>query len=178
MKQRNTGWIALFLAPTCIIFLLIFAIPLVMVFATSLFDYRLLPRTFEFIGFSNFIKLFTQDAKFLPVLKNTVVWIAIHCVLHVALGTVLAFILYKKPHGWKFVRVTYMIPNIISQSAIAMIFLNLYNAQYGALNSLLKAIGLEHGHRFPGCNDDMVHLCWLYHHIGVGPVPEHGRKHY
>ena len=87
MKQRNTGWIALFLAPTCIIFLLIFAIPLVMVFATSLFDYRLLPRTFEFIGFSNFIKLFTQDAKFLPVLKNTVVWIAIHCVLHVALGT-------------------------------------------------------------------------------------------
>ena len=80
MKQRNTGWIALFLAPTCIIFLLIFAIPLVMVFATSLFDYRLLPRTFEFIGFSNFIKLFTQDAKFLPVLKNTVVWIAIYSV--------------------------------------------------------------------------------------------------
>ena len=50
-----------------------------------------------------------------------------------ALGTLLAFILYKKPRGWKFVRVTYMIPNIISQSAIAMIFLNLYNAQYGAV---------------------------------------------
>ena len=65
MKQRNTGWIALFLAPTCIIFLLIFAIPLVMVFATSLFDYRLLPRTFEFIGFSNFIKLFHVFAQFL-----------------------------------------------------------------------------------------------------------------
>ena len=60
-----------------------------------------------------------------------------------ALGTLLAFILYKKPRGWKFVRVTYMIPNIISQSAIAMIFLNLYNAQYGAVNSFLKMIGLE-----------------------------------
>ena len=36
-----------------------------------------------------------------------------------------------------------MIPNIISQSAIAMIFLNLYNAQYGAVNSFLKMIGLE-----------------------------------
>ena len=59
MKQRNTGWIALFLAPTCIIFLLIFAIPLVMVFATSLFDYRLLPRTFEFIGFSNYKTFYT-----------------------------------------------------------------------------------------------------------------------
>ena len=38
---------------------------------------------------------------------------------------------------------TYMIPNIISQSAIAMIFLNLYNAQYGAVNSFLKLVGLE-----------------------------------
>lgn len=143
MQKRNRGWIALFLAPTCIIFLLIFAIPLVMVFGTSLFDYRLLPKTFEFVGLSNFVRLFTEDAKFFPILRNTLLWILIHCVFHVALGTLLAFILYKKPRGWKFVRVTYMIPNIISQSAIAMIFLNLYNAQYGALNSFLKAIGLE-----------------------------------
>ncbi|WP_455582797.1 carbohydrate ABC transporter permease [Dysosmobacter sp.] len=143
MNQKNRGWIALFLAPTCLIFLLIFAIPLVMVFGTSLFDYRLLPKTFTFVGFGNFVKLFTQDTKFLPILGNTLMWILIHCVFHVALGTLLAFILYKKPRGWKFVRVTYMIPNIISQSAIAMIFLNLYNAQYGALNSILKAVGLE-----------------------------------
>lgn len=144
MNKKNRLWIALFLAPTCIIFLLIFAIPLAMVFGTSLFDYRLLPKTFEFVGFANFIKLFTQDAKFLPILGNTVVWILIHCILHVALGTLLAFILYKKPRGWKVVRVTYMIPNIISQSAISMIFLNIFNPQYGALNAFLKMVGLEH----------------------------------
>ena len=56
MKQKNGGWIALFLAPACILFILIFAIPLGMVFVTSLFDYRLLPRTFSFVGFQNFIK--------------------------------------------------------------------------------------------------------------------------
>lgn len=143
MKSKNRAWIALFLAPSCIIFLLIFAIPLVMVFGTSLFDYRLLPKTFEFVGLRNFVQLLTQDSKFLPILWNTVLWILIHCILHVGLGTLLAFILYKKPRGWKFVRVTYMIPNIISQSAIAMIFLNLYNPQYGVINSLLSALGLE-----------------------------------
>ena len=143
MKKKNLGWIALFLAPACLIFLLIFAIPLVMVFGTSLFDYRLLPNTFEFVGLGNFIKLFTQDAKFWGIFRNTLVWILVHCVLHVFMGTLLAFILYKKPRGWKFVRVTYMIPNIISQSAIAMIFLNIFNPQYGALNSILKALGLE-----------------------------------
>ena len=114
-----------------------------MVFVTSLFDYRLLPRTFTFVGFSNFVQLFTEDNRFWPIFGNTVKWLFIHCIFHVTLGTLLAFILYKKPRGWKFVRVTYMIPNIISQSAIAMIFLNLYNAQYGAVNSFLKLVGLE-----------------------------------
>ena len=95
---------------------------------------RLLPRTFTFVGFSNFVQLFTEDNRFWPIFGNTVKWLFIHCIFHVTLGTLLAFILYKKPRGWKFVRVTYMIPNIISQSAIAMIFLNLYNAQYGAVN--------------------------------------------
>lgn len=143
MKHRHQGWIALFLTPTCIVFLLIFAIPLVMVFVTSLFDYRLLPSKFEFIGLGNFIKLFTQDKRFWKIFTNTIVWILIHCVLHVGMGTLLAFILYKKPRGWKFVRVTYMIPNIISQSAIAMIFLNIFNPQYGVLNSILGALGLQ-----------------------------------
>ena len=182
MKQKNGGWIALFLAPACILFILIFAIPLVMVFVTSLFDYRLLPRTFTFVGFSNFVQLFTEDNRFWPIFGNTVKWLFIHCIFHVTLGTLLAFILYKKPRGWKFVRVTYMIPNIISQSAIAMIFLNLYNAQYGAVNSFLKLVGLEitaqlvvrDGNCVPVRHFDLVPVRRIHHHVGPGSVVEHG----
>ncbi len=142
MRQKDRRWIALFLAPTCILFLMFFAIPLCMVFVQSTFDYRLLPSKFEFVGFGNYVKLLTEDNKFWIILKNTLIWIAVHCTGHVALGTILALILYKKPKGWKFVRVVYMIPNIISQSAIAMIFVNMFNPQYGALNAFFKAIGL------------------------------------
>ena len=143
MRKRERKWIVLFLIPACLLFAVFFAAPLIMVFGQSLFDYRLLPSKFEFVGFGNYVKLFLKDAKFLPVMKNTILWILIHCIGHVALGSGLAFVLYKKPKGWKFVRVVYMIPNIISQSAIAMIFVNLYNPQYGAVNQILKAIGLE-----------------------------------
>lgn len=108
-----------------------------------MFDYRLYPNRFEFIGLENFKELLTDDPAFIQSLINTIVWIFIHCILHVFLGTLLAFILYKKPFGWKFVRVSYMIPNIISQAAIAMIFLNIFNPQFGAVNSLLGLIGLE-----------------------------------
>ena len=143
MRKKETPWIILFLLPACLLFLLIYAIPLCMVVGGSFFDYRLMPKTFAFNGLGNYIQLFTNDKNFWTVFVNTLKWLLIHCVFHVALGTMLAFVLYKKPHGWKFVRVVYMIPNIISQSAIAMIFLNMYNPQYGALNAILKAVGLE-----------------------------------
>lgn len=141
--KRNKFWMAAFLAPAVILFLLIYAIPLVMVFGTSLFEYRLMPNRFQFIGIQNYINLLTNDAVFKQAFVNTVIWILIHCVLHVFLGCLLAFMLYKKPKGWKFVRVSYMIPNIISQSAIAMIFVNVFNPQYGVVNSILGSLGLE-----------------------------------
>jgi raffinose/stachyose/melibiose transport system permease protein len=141
--KNKTRWIILFLTPTCLLFLLIYALPLVLVFSNSLFDYRLFPNRYIFTGLSNFKELLTNDPTFIKAFVNTMVWILIHCTIHIILGTLLAFILYKKPFGWKFVRVTYMIPNIISQSAIAMIFLNIFNPGFGALNAILKAVGLE-----------------------------------
>lgn len=140
--KSNKLWVLIFLTPTIVLFLLIYALPLVMVFSNSLFDYRLFPNRFEFVGLSNFNQLLVKDPSFIKSFTNTIWWILIHCTLHILIGTLLAFILYKKPFGWKFVRVTYMIPNIISQAAIAMIFLNIFNPQFGAVNSLLDLIGL------------------------------------
>ena len=138
----NKVWIPIFLLPAVVLFLLIYAVPLGMVFTTSLFDYRLTEPDMTFIGFDNYIRLI-HDADFFKALSNTVIWIGIQCILHVALGTFLALILYKKPRGWKFVRTAYMVPNIISNAAIGMIFLNIFNPQFGVVNSVLKAIGLE-----------------------------------
>ncbi len=142
MKTKKR-WIIIFLAPTVALFLIIYAIPLVMTFTTSLFDYRLYPKRFDFVGLANYIDLFTNNLTFLKGLLNTIIWILLQCSLHVALGLLLALVLYKKPFGWKFVRTAYMIPNIISNAAIAMIFLNIFNPTFGVLNSILKAIGLE-----------------------------------
>ncbi|MDR1771465.1 MAG: sugar ABC transporter permease [Hungatella sp.] len=139
----NKMWIPVFLLPTVVLFLMIYAVPLVMVFATSLFDYRLNAKDMTFIGFGNYSRLF-RDPDFFQALSNTVTWILIQCTVHVALGTVVALVLYKQPKGWKFVRTAYMVPNIISNAAIAMIFLNIFNPQFGVINSVLKAVRLEH----------------------------------
>lgn len=141
MKVKK-AWIPIFLAPAVILFLLIYAVPLVMVFATSLCEYKLTSKSITFIGLQNYIDLF-QDPAFHTVFTNTIIWILIHCILHVAMGCLIALLLYKKPRGWKFIRTAYMVPNIISNAAMGMIFVNIFNPQFGVVNSILKMVGLE-----------------------------------
>lgn len=136
-------WIVIFLAPAFALFLLVYLIPLVTVFVTSFFDYRLYPSRFNFIGFQNYIKLFTADQTFLVSVLHTFIWVFIQCIFHVGMGVIIALVLSKKLRGWKFVRTVYMIPNIISASAIGMIFLNFYNPEFGALNMMLKGLGFQ-----------------------------------
>jgi raffinose/stachyose/melibiose transport system permease protein len=140
--QVKKRWLFLFLFPAVALFLLVYAIPLVMVFITSLTNYRLMDRQIRFVGVLNYIRLF-QDSAFHTALKNTIIWILIHCIAHVALGVFIALLLYKKPRGWKLIRTAYMVPNIISNAAIGMIFVNFFNPQFGVLNSALRILGFE-----------------------------------
>lgn len=147
MTRKQTGWIALFLAPAMLLFLTIFAVPLGMTAVTSLFDYRLFPKRFNFVLFDHYVKLLTDDPQFARALGNTLVWVLLHSTVHILIGLALALVLYKKPRGWKAVRVVYMIPSIISNAAVAIIFVNIYNPSYGVLNSLLRLLGLAQWQR-------------------------------
>ncbi len=138
---QNRFSILLFLLPTVALFLLIYGFPLITLFFTSLFDYRIFPNRFEFVGLGNYIQLFTQDPIFHKAFANTMIWVLIHSIFHVALGVTVALVLARKPFGWKFVRTVYMVPNIISSAALAMIFINLYNPQYGLINGVIRLMG-------------------------------------
>jgi raffinose/stachyose/melibiose transport system permease protein len=124
-----------------VLFLLIYGIPLVTLFVTSLFDYKIYPNKFNFIGLMNYVNMFKSDPTFLTAFFNTIAWVVIHCVINISLGVIIALLLLKKPFGWKFVRTVYMIPNIISSAAMGIIFLNIYNAQYGVVNTFIRLFG-------------------------------------
>lgn len=137
MRKNARVWYVVLLAPTITLFLLIYAIPVCTVFATSLCDWKLLSGP-TFVGFKNFVRMFTKDKDFIVALKNTTMWVGLQSTFHVALGVIMAIILAKKVSMWKFVRTSYMIPNIISTAARAMVFLSLFNPEYGVVNSIIK----------------------------------------
>lgn len=76
----------------------------------------------------------------MKALANTGIWVLLQSVVHVAIGTVLAFMLSKRKRGWKVLRIVYMIPNVISAAALGVIFLNVFNPKYGIINSFIRAV--------------------------------------
>jgi raffinose/stachyose/melibiose transport system permease protein len=140
-SRKNIFWIILFLTPVMILFSLYFVYPLGFIFVTSTLKWNGV-STAKFIGLQHFVANF-QNKTFLLSIKNNFIWLFANGFVQIGLAALVALILARRPKGWKFLRTVYFLPNVISQVAIAMMWAALYNAEYGAINQLLTAIGLE-----------------------------------
>lgn len=136
LEKRNFKWIYLFLLPSLLIFAVFYLQPIITVFATSLTKWDGFNRP-SFIGLQNYIEMFTSDT-FRLALKNLLLWSVIAATLHVGFGVLVAFILYHKPKGWKFTRAVFMVPNVISAAAWAMIYKFIFNDDMGLLNNIIR----------------------------------------
>ncbi|MDD6684439.1 MAG: sugar ABC transporter permease [Lachnospiraceae bacterium] len=140
MRLKSKKWmIILFTLPTMALFVLVYLAPMLIVFVTSFFDWKA-GGIFKFVGLKNYILGFTSDSRMMRASLNTIIWTVLQAVVHVGIGTILAFILAEKFRGWKVFRTIFMIPNVISSAALAVIFLNVFNAKYGLVNSFVTAI--------------------------------------
>lgn len=133
------GWL-LFL-PWILTFLIFWLFPLIYSFILSLTDYRLLDPAINWIGFSNYQKLF-NDPDFILSLKNSFIFVigTIPFTTIISLG--LALVLNNQFRGRTFFRASYFMPSITSMVVIALIFSNLY-ARGGYIHLLTQLIGLD-----------------------------------
>ncbi|RHO86702.1 sugar ABC transporter permease [Ruminococcus sp. AF42-9BH] len=148
LERKNYKWIYLFLLPSILIFLVFYLQPIITVFYTSFTKWDGFNSP-TFIGIQNYITMFKNEA-FLISLKNIILWSVIAATLHVGFGVLVAFILYQKPKGWKFTRAVFMIPNVISAAAWAMIYKFIFNDDMGILNNIIRKI------------DPDFHVQWFY----------------
>lgn len=144
-KQRRSLFIFLFLLPGILLFLLIYAYPLVNIFITSFtqWNYKNLASP-EFLGFKelfkNYTYLFTKDPYFKTALFNSLKWAGLAAVIQVPFALIVALVLSKKPVLWRFTRNAYIIPNVISSAAIGLIFLNMYDPARGLITLIIEKI--------------------------------------
>ena len=136
LERRNLPWIYLFLLPSIIIFLSFYLWPIVSVAVTSFTRFNgYSPPVWS--GLNNYLRLFRMDSFWISI-QNVLLWSLIAATLHTGFGVLVALVFYKGPPGWKLARTAFMVPNVISAAAWAMIYRFIFNNDFGLLNNIIR----------------------------------------
>ncbi|MCL6571689.1 MAG: sugar ABC transporter permease [Bacillus sp. (in: Bacteria)] len=132
----------LFILPWIIGFLVFTLGPLVFSLVMSLFDWPI-TREATFIGFDNYIKMFTADPQFYKSIVITFKFALIFVPLNLVIALVLALLITQPVRGMKIFRTIFYLPAVVSGVAISIIWGWIFNSEYGILNYSLSLIGME-----------------------------------
>ncbi len=143
MKQlRHTLTGLAWVSPWLVGFILFMAFPAAMSFYYSLTDYRLLEAPL-WIGLANYERMLHDQTLHLA-LRNTLLYAAISIPLSIALAVVLAALLNTpRLRAAKFFQMALFLPTLVPLIASTMVWMWLFNAEYGLINRLLALIGID-----------------------------------
>jgi len=97
----------------------------------------------EFVGLRNFSNLMTNDDLFFKVMGNNIRFTLLVVIFQTGFSLLFAILLLKNSRGNVFLRTLYFFPTILSSVSVAMIWLFLYDPNWGAINIFFNKIGLE-----------------------------------
>ena len=141
IEDNPWGVITAFLAPALALYLLLTAWPILKTFYNSV--HLIQPnQPDQFVGLANYVELLTADLIFDQALVNTLIWATVAPIADVTLGLLLAACLYVRIPASRFFRVAWFSPVLISYVVVGVIWMWIYNYDWGAANGLLRWLGL------------------------------------
>lgn len=138
--NRLTGY--LFIAPWCLGFLMFTAGPMVASLLLSFTSWTMLSPP-SWVGLENFERLLGDDPLFLRSLWNTVFYVVLSVPLSTCLALGLALLLDKNVRGMSIFRTIFFLPSVTNVVAVSILWLWIFNPEFGLLNTALHAIGIE-----------------------------------
>lgn len=142
--SNNKGFMGIiFILPALLGTLIFIIIPVIFSFGFSFIKWDLL-NTPKFVGFDNYIKIFS-DPLFGKILLNTIVFALSTSILGVIIPLILAVILNSKIRGSEFFKTAYFLPFVTPMIVIAIIWQWIFDPNIGVLNHFLR-----------------LHINWLY----------------
>lgn len=140
-EKRDNIMGYLFVSPYIIGFFLFTSVPLIYSLYLSFTDYSILAKP-EWVGLSNYIKMFTQDEKFWLSFKVTCKFAVVQIPLKLTVSLLVAVLMARKTKLTGVYRVAFYIPSLLGGSvAVAMTWRQLWDIK-GVVNRILESIGL------------------------------------
>ena len=138
--RQPWGAILAFLLPAFTVYTALTAYPVLRTFWNSF--HKVLPRNEEYLGLANYATL-AQDDIFWRAVGNTFTWACISPLAEVGIGLLLALALYARIPGMRFFRIAWFTPVLMSYVVVGIVWVWMYNYDWGAANALLRFLRLE-----------------------------------
>ncbi|NBV12065.1 MAG: sugar ABC transporter permease, partial [Actinobacteria bacterium] len=128
--------------PAAILFGLFYFVPFIANLRYSLTKWDRITEP-EFVGFRNFVNLLTNDDLFYKVLGNNLKFTFLVVLFQTLFSLIFALFLVKNTRANIALRTLFFFPTILSSVSVGMIWLFMYDPNFGAINLFFNRIGLE-----------------------------------
>jgi N-acetylglucosamine transport system permease protein len=143
MNKRGRGlFIVSFLAPAVLIYVGVVVYPLLQAFAFSAYRWKGLSNKKTFVGTENFVTL-SHDDIFWKAVHNNLALFVIGGLLTLAISVGVAHGLQSKGVIAKALRSVVLFPQMISLVAVAILWMFIFNPQFGLVSTFLNSVGLS-----------------------------------
>ena len=138
-REMYTAW--LFISPWVLGFIFFLALPVALsvYYSFTAFNVFQPPR---WIGLANFRALST-DPLFWKALYNTAYYTFLSVPLMMIISLGIALLLNSKLRGMRIFRTIFFLPSVLSGVGVALLWLWIFNPDYGLINLLLGYLGIE-----------------------------------
>jgi raffinose/stachyose/melibiose transport system permease protein len=140
--KRRGGLVAwAFALPALIFYVWFLVAPAFQSLVFSFTDWDGLSPTYSLVGLKNYVFMLTDPIVHTAV-RNNLIWTAVTITVPVIQGLVLAVLLNGRVYGKSLIRTIFYTPAVLPLVSVGTIWGWLYNPQFGAINEVLRAIGL------------------------------------
>lgn len=129
-----------FIAPATIVLSIFVYISVFVAIYMSFHEVNLFKWTFDFIGFGNYKRIFSED-RILKAFSNTTRFVAVVAPLQTVIALIIAAVLNSKIKAQKTFRIVYFLPTLTSSTALTMIFMFIFSIN-GPFNSIASTLNL------------------------------------
>lgn len=142
VKKKRRQYIGLlYILPWILGFLIFQLYPFISSFVYSFTNYNMTSNT-EFIGFKNYIDIFTKDSQFYNSLKVTLFYVFMAVPMKLIFALFVAMILNIKLRYVNFYRTVYYLPSILGGSVAVSVLWRFLFADSGLVNEVLSFFGV------------------------------------
>ena len=131
-----------FIGPALALFLVFVVWPIIKAVQFSLYRWKGFGPLSDFVGLDNYDAVLHNEV-FTDALLHNLTIVVLSVIVQLPLGVAIALLLNRRMRGQGLLRTIIFVPYVLSEVIAGVVWFQLLQPQYGVVDSLLSAVGLE-----------------------------------